>query len=476
MAWAMRSEVRRYDLVVIGSGPAGERAALLAANADKRVALVERESRPGGAMVNTGTIASKVLRETALLCSALRRRPIPGLETAFDRGVGFRRFLARTTLVRIEEHDRIERSIDRAGIDVLHGLGRIAGDRLIEVAQAEGPPIILATEHLLIAPGSRPHRPAHVDFAHPSIVDADGILELERMPGSLVVVGAGVIGCEYACIFAEMGVATTLLEPRDALLSFLDQEIRAALVDRMRALEIEVRFNTALEGAFGEGDGVVARLKGGEELRSEILLYALGRTGNTDGLGLERVGLAADARGLLAVDERFRTAVPWIWAAGDVIGFPALASTGQEQGRLAACHMFGLPPRHRLEAPVPMGIYTIPAIGSIGLSEADATAKGLATFVGRSRYRNNPRARMLGDDSGLCKLVFARDDRRLVGATIIGEDATELIHVVQTAMAHGAGADYLADACFTYPSLGELLKYAAIDALRNLAEPLRRAA
>lgn len=474
----MSPDSGRYDLVVIGSGPAGERAALMAAGAGRRVAIVERCPHPGGAMVNTGTIASKVLRETALLCSALRRRPLPGVRGEFEGQLSFRRLLARTTLVRLEEHDRIERSIDRAGIDVLRGHGRIAGERMIEVRGADGLLLELRTEHLLLAPGSRPHRPDIVDFSSPAIVDADGILELDRMPRSLVVVGGGVIGCEYACIFAELGVETTLLEPRDALLPFLDAEIRSVLAERMRDLGISIRFNAAVASARPHADGgahVVRR--DGSEHRSDLVLWALGRSGNTEDLGLERVGLVPDARGLLAVDADFRTSVPWIWAAGDVIGFPALASTGQEQGRLAAVRMFDLPRPGpgRPSALVPMGIYTIPAIGAVGITEEEARAKGIATLVGRARYRNNPRGRMLGDDTGLCKLVFAEEDGRLLGASIVGEDATELVHLAQTAMALGAGLDYFVDACFTYPSLGDLLKYAAIDARRRSSE-VRRAA
>ncbi|MDZ4752989.1 MAG: Si-specific NAD(P)(+) transhydrogenase [Phycisphaerae bacterium] len=460
----------RYDLVCIGSGPAGEKAAMMAASVGKRVLIVERESMPGGAMVNTGTIASKVLRETALLCSAFRRRPMPGIEFSLDRTVSFRRFLARKTLVQLEEHDRIERSIDRHGIDVLRGTARFAGEHCVEVTKPDHSTCVVKSDFVLIATGSRPHRPGNVDFNHPAIVDCEGILQLDAMPASLIVVGGGVIGTEYACIFAEMGVPVTIIEPRDALMPFLDSEIRDVMTSRMRGLNIELVFNAAPDAAFGQADGSGAvRLKDGREFAATNVLWSLGRVGNTDVLDLPTIGLEADSRGLVKVNATYRTSVPWVFAAGDVIGFPALASTSLEQGRIAACTMFELPYKERLAATVPIGIYTIPAVAAVGLNEQEARAKGIDVVVGRARYRNNPRGRMLGDDQGLCKLVFDAADRRLIGASIVGEDATEQIHVAQTAMAFNGCIDFFLEMCFNYPSLGELFKYAAIDAAATLA-------
>jgi NAD(P) transhydrogenase len=467
----------RYDLVCIGSGPAGEKAALLAASAGKRVAIVERESMPGGAMVNTGTIASKVLRETALLCSAFRRRPVPGIDFALDRAISLPRFMARKTLVQIEEHDRIERSIDRHAIDVLRGTGRFAGDHLLEVVRPDRTSTHLRCDFVLVATGSRPHRPGNVDFTHPAIVDCEGILQLDRMPHSLVVVGGGVIGSEYACIFAEMGVEVTIIEPRDALMPFLDREIREVLVGRMRELGIEILFNAAPELVAGRPDGSgFVRLKDGREIEGTNVLWSLGRVGNTDALALDTVGLQPDGRGLLKVDPTYRTSVDWIFAAGDVIGFPALASTSLEQGRIAASTMFALPYKEKLAATVPIGIYTIPSVAAVGLTEEEARSKGIDVVVGRARYRNNPRGRMLGDDQGLCKMVFDASDRRLLGASIIGEDATEQIHVAQAAMAFNAPVDFFLEMCFNYPSLGELFKYAAYDAAETFAVRARRRA
>ena len=460
----------RYDLVCLGSGPAGEKAALMAAAAGRRVAIVEREPMPGGAMVNTGTIASKVLRETALLCSAFRRRPVPGIEFSLDRGISLPRFMARKTLVQIEEHDRIERSIDRHGIDVIRGTGRIAGEHLIEVTRPDRSTEVLDAEFVLVATGSRPNRPGNVDFSSPAVVDCEGILHMDRMPESLIVVGAGVIGCEYACIFGEMGVHVTLLEPRDAIMPFLDREIREVLVARMREISIETMYGAMPDAVHGNPDGTATvHLKDGRELHGSVVLWSLGRVGNTDGIGLEGVGITPDQRGLLKVDSSYRTEVPWIYAAGDVIGFPALASTSLEQGRIAACSMFGFAYRDKLAATVPIGIYTIPAVAAVGMTEDDARKKGIDIVVGRARYRNNPRGRMLGDDQGLCKMIFAADDGRLLGASIVGEDSTEQIHVAQAVIAMGGGIDFFLEMCFNYPSLGELFKYAAIDAHETLA-------
>ena len=441
----------------------------MAASAGRRVAIIERESMPGGAMVNTGTIASKVLRETALLCSAFRRRPVPGVDFTLNQGLSLPRFMARKTLVQIEEHDRIERSIDRHGIDVIRGTGRFAGEHLIEVSHPDRGSEFIEAEFVLIATGSRPNRPGNVDFSCPSIVDCEGILQLDQMPRSLVVVGAGVIGSEYACIFGEMGVPVTLIEPRDAVMPFLDREVREVLVARMREISIDIMYSSVPDSVAGNADGsATVKLKDGRHVDGAVVLWSLGRVGNTDGIGLEGIGITPDQRGLLKVDSSYRTNVPWVYAAGDVIGFPALASTSLEQGRIAACSMFGIPYRDKLAATVPIGIYTIPSVAAVGLNEEEAKAKGLAVVVGRARYRNNPRGRMLGDDQGLCKMVFSADDGRLLGASVIGEDATEQIHVAQAVIALNGGIEFFVEMCFNYPSLGELFKYAAIDARETL--------
>ncbi|MHC4427659.1 MAG: Si-specific NAD(P)(+) transhydrogenase [Planctomycetota bacterium] len=458
-----------YDLVCIGSGPAGEKAATQAAYFGHRVAVVEREDRPGGAMVNTGTIASKALRETALLCSALRRRPLPGVTAELDHNLSIHKLMAQRYRVQYQEHDRIERNFDRLGIDVHRGQGRITDRQTVTVETLDGSVIELKTRFMLIATGSTPVRPDHIPFEHSSVVDADGVLDLARVPDSVVVVGGGVIGCEYACSLAEIGVQVVLIDPRDALLGWLDHECRDHLVRAMGDEGIEIRLNTTVQSATPLGDDrIEVRLDEEETLECDVMLWAAGRCSNTEDIGLEKVGITTGKRGLLLVNENYQTIVPTIYGAGDVIGFPALASTSMEQGRVAACHMFGIDFKRKLADTVPFGLYTIPSISSVGLNEAQAKEKGLDIVVGRAAYRFNARGRMLGDEEGLVKCIFDARTRRLLGTSIVGHDATELIHLAQFLIGNECGIDDLIDACFNYPSLSELYKYAAYDALGAL--------
>ena len=463
-----------FDLICIGSGPAGERAAVKAAGLGFSVALVEREGQPGGAMVNTGTVASKVLRETALLCSSFRRRPIPGIESDLDRSISFDRFLARTTLVRMEEHDRIESDLDLAGVQVIRGMARLDGPGRVLVQQENGETVTLETERVLLAVGSRPSRPDHVDFSHPSIVDSTSILQLQRMPESLVVVGGGVIGSEYASIFAEMGVPTTVIEPRSTLMRFLDEECREVIIEEMKRSGITFRFGSAPRAVHPLDSGAAVELEDGTQVRADTVLWALGRQGNTEDLGLQTVGLQPNARGLLVVDDTFQTPCPGIWAAGDVVGFPALASTSMQQAKIAVEHMFDLPSTSTISNLIPMGIYTIPSIASIGPDESSLKEHGHDVVVGRAEYRRNARGRMLGDDKGLVKLVFDRGTTALLHATIVGEDATELIHLAMMAIAQDWRIHDFRETCFTYPSLGALFKSAANSAAQRIRVDARR--
>lgn len=471
--------MRSFDLVVIGSGPAGEKAALQAASFGRRVAVIEMESRPGGAMVNTGTIASKALRETALTASALRRRPIPGWSQGPERDrLSMARFMARRTLVQMEEHDRIEAGFDDAGIEMMRGRGAILDAHSVEVTAPDGSTEVLAADFIMIATGSSPARGKQADFSQPGVVDANGILELDFMPHSLVVIGGGVIGCEYASIFAELGVEVTLIEPRVGLMRFLDVDVRGVLEAGMCDAGIAFRFGLTVASVRASDAEACARsgmqlltteLSDGTCLQSECVLWSLGRQGNTWNLGLDRVGVTPDDRGNLSVDREYRTTCPSIFAGGDVIGFPALASTSMEQGRIAACRMFNIPFRSDLAATIPIGIYTIPAVAAVGKTQEEAIAAGLDVVTGCGYYRNNPRGRMLGDDRGILKAVFDRATKRLVGVSIVGEDATELVHLAQWAIASGHGIDFLVETCFNYPSLSDLYKDAAYDAIRALA-------
>jgi len=463
--------MNEYDLICLGCGPAGEKAATQAAYFKHRSAIVERRPRPGGAMVNTGTIPSKALRETALLCSAFRRQPLPGVELALDRSMSVPRFMARTHLIEQQEHDRIESSMDRHGIDVISGQGRVVDPHTIVVEHGDGSETTHRARHILIATGSSPVRPDHVPFNHPSVVDADGVLELERMPSSMIIVGAGVIGCEYASVFAEIGVEVTIIDPRADVLSFLDTECRDHLIDSMREEGIGLWLGTTVSTVSTNPDDTVSiTTEDGRTLSADALLWAAGRSSNSAGIGLEDVGVEMGRRGLILVDERYRTNIPSIYAAGDVIGFPALASTSMEQGRIAACDMFGIDFKKKLADTTPIGIYTIPGISAVGLMEQAARDAGHRTVVGRALYRHNVRGRMLGDENGILKCVFDRDTRRLLGATIVGINAIELIHLAQLAIATGVGLDYMISACFNYPTLTEMFKYAAYNALQTLAE------
>lgn len=465
----MRGLMKRYDLVCIGCGPAGEKAAIQAAAAGRRVAIVERSGRPGGAMVNTGTIPSKALRETALLCSAFRRRPLPGMDLALDRSLSVPRFMAQRHLIEQQEHDHIEAELDRFGIEIVQGSARIVGPNEVAVTGHDGTMLALAAEYILVATGSSPVRPAHVPFDRPCVVDADGILELEHLPESLVIVGGGVIGCEYASIFAEMGVRTTLVHGGPAVLPFLDDECRAHLEEMMRENGVDVRAGVSVQAVLARADGVHVVDDRGREIQGEILLWAAGRSSNVEGLGLEEVGVALGNRGLVLVDDDYRTNVPSIFAAGDVIGFPALASTSKQQGRVAASAMFDLDFRGDRRS-IPIGLYTIPGVSSVGLTEAQALAEGLDAVPGRTLFRDNVRGRMLGDERGILKCVFERSTRRLLGATIVGEQATELIHLAQAILEREDAIGYFVDACFNYPSLAELYRSAAFDALRAMNE------
>lgn len=467
----------RFDLICIGSGPAGERAAVHAAAHGHSVAIVEREGLPGGAMVNTGTVASKVLRETALLCSAFRRRPLPGVDAAIDHSISFDQFLARTTLVQLEEHDRIELDLDRAGVRVIRGDARLDGPGRVLVERPDGSVRTIEAPRILIAVGSRPHRPDHVDFSHPAIVDSAGILELERMPRSLVVVGGGVIGSEYASIFAEMGVKTTLIDPRSTLMRFLDEECREVLIDQMRDAGISFQLGKQPVAVHPIGESSAAvEVESGERFEADVVLWSLGRDGNTEGLGLETASITPNERGLIEVNEQLRTHAEGIWAAGDVIGFPALASTTMQQARIAVENMFDLPVSERMTEVLPMGIYTIPAVATIGPTESELRESSREIIVGRAEYRRNARGRMLGDDRGMMKLIFERNSEQLLHATIVGEDATELIHLAMMAIAHEWRIQDFRDACFSYPSLGELFKSAAINGAGRIAVEAARQA
>lgn len=461
--------MQHYNLVVIGGGPAGEKAAAQAAYFRKKVALVERGPQLGGACINTGTLPSKTLRESALYFSGLHQRGLYGIDYSLREGLTVRDFMHRKDAVVEQERTNVRKNIAAHSVELFIGEGKFEDVHTLLVALPEGRSACLTADVFLIATGSRPHRPPEIPFDDKFIFDSDTILEMDRIPASLVVIGGGVIGCEYASIFAALGVQAALVDARERLLPFLDAEISERLRGRLAEIGVQFFLQERLEQLERTEAGVRVRLQSGRVVDAETALFAAGRRAAVDGLGLEKVGLGVNKRGYLEVNESYQTAVPHIYAAGDVIGFPALASTSMEQGRVAVCHAFGFQYKKRLAHMLPMGIYTIPEVSSVGETEQSCAEQGIRYEVGRARYANNARGQIAGDMSGLLKLVFRREDRQLLGVHIIGEGATELIHLGMMALESGAKIDSFIELVFNYPTLSEAYKYAAYDGLGNLA-------
>ncbi len=461
--------MERYDLVVIGSGPAGEKGAAQAAYFGKRVALVERGSVLGGACINTGTVPSKTLRESALYFSGLRQRGLYGIDYSLRDGLTVKDFMHHKDVVVDLEREKIARNLDAHRVDLLRGVGGFSGPHAVRVTQPDGKTSEIEGKVILIATGSRPHRPAEIPFDDKFIFDSDTILEMDRIPRSLVVVGGGVIGCEYASIFTALGAKVALVDGRERLLPFLDAEISERLRERLASLGVEFYLQERLGKLERTASGVRMSLQSGKTVEMETALFAAGRRGAVEGLNLEKAGLALNKRGYIEVNEFYQTAVSQIFAAGDVIGFPALASTSMEQGRVAVCHAFGFQYKQRLASMLPMGIYTIPEISAVGESEESCKEKGIDYAVGRARYANNARGVIIGDTSGLLKLIFRREDRQLLGVHILGESATELIHLGMQVLESAGKLDAFIELVFNYPTLSETYKYAGYDGLGNLA-------
>jgi NAD(P) transhydrogenase len=462
-----------YDLVVIGSGPAGEKGAARAAYFGKRVAVIEKEPEPGGAAVHTGTLPSKTLRETALFLSGHRQRRLYGLHVSLDPSMAVPKLLSRKDAVRKQEVDRIRRNLAWHNVDLLRGRARFVDAHTVDVTPSDGEARRVTAEVLLVATGSVPFHPPNIPFDDPRIDDSDTILLLDTMPKRMAVLGGGVIGCEYACMFAALGVKITLLEAKGELLSFLDAEVSEILRQAIVALGADVRLNTSAASVKRRGEEIVMELSTGDELAVDRLLIAAGRSGCTADLGLEHVGVKLGKRGCIEVDKDFRTSAPSVFAVGDVVGFPALASTSMEQARLAVANAFGLAYRAESSSLLPYGVYTIPEVSCVGLSEEDAIAKGLSVVVGRGLYKNCARGEICGDTSGLVKLVFDRATRTLLGAHCVGDSATELIHIGQALIELKGTVDTILTMVFNYPTLSEAYKYAAFDALGRFDEVKR---
>jgi NAD(P) transhydrogenase len=454
-----------FDLVVIGGGAAGERGAAQAAYFGKSVALVEKEQVHGGAMVNTGTLPSKTLRETALYLSGFRQRGLHGVDLKLSREASVDDFLYRLEAVVTEERTRISENLRRHGVRTFHGTARFTGPHTIAIDGAGAAPKVLHAKHVLIATGSSPHRPPQFPFDHTHVYDSDEIVRVHDIPKSMVVVGGGVIGCEYACLFAALGTRVTVVEPKPTILGFLDDDVVEVLKARMLALDIGFRMPAQVWGCEAVKGGVRLSLDSGDTLEAECVLVCAGRQGNTAGLGLEHLGVEVNKRGHIPVDPAtFRTKAPHVAAVGDVVGFPALASTSMEQARVAVVHLFDLKYKTKVAPIFPYGIFTIPEVSMAGETERDLTAKGVDYVAGRADFTHNSRGVMVGDE-GFLKLLFRRDDMTLLGVHCVGENATELVHVGLVALMSRATADLFIETCFNYPTISEAYKYATYDAL-----------
>ena len=458
----------KFDVVVIGCGPAGEKGGAQAAYFGKKVAVIERAVTVGGSCINTGTVPSKTLRESALYFSGLQQRGLYGIDYSLKENLTVHDFMHHEREVVEMERQRILRNLELHGIELVRGQASFEDGHTVVVSGQQGTRK-LQGEVILIATGSKPHRPAEIAFDDVHTFDSDTFLRIERIPKSLAVIGGGVIGCEYASIFMALGVEVTLVDGRDRLLPFLDAEISERLRDRFLGLGMHLWFNERPMKVENGAGGARLHMKSGKTLEVEAALFAAGRRAAVDGLNLEKAGLAINDKGYLGVDENYRTAIAHIYAAGDVIGFPALASTSMEQGRVAACHAFGLKYKQRVASLLPMGIYTIPEISAAGETEESCKEKGIEYCVGRAKYENNARGHITGDTAGMLKLIFSRQDRKLLGVSMIGESATELIHIGMMVLDNGLTIDEFIEAVFNYPTLSETYKYAAYDGLGNLS-------
>jgi NAD(P) transhydrogenase len=459
-----------YDMLVIGTGPAGQKAAIQAAKLNKKVGIIERKQVVGGVCINTGTIPSKALREAVLYLSGFRQRTIYGASYRLKKTITIEDLTFRANHVIKNEILVVQDQMARNGVDLFFGSASFVDPHRLQVESHRGW-FELTADFIVIAVGTEPARPSNVPFDGKTVIDTDGLLTMKRIPDSMVIVGGGVIGTEYACILATLGVAVTLIDKRPRLLEFVDGEIIEALQQQMKEIGVALYNNEEVVDIVRKKPGAVqVDLRHHGPIETSTLMYAVGRVGATRSLNLEAAGLKADDRGRLAVNEHFQTAVPHIYAVGDVIGFPALASTSMQQGRRASCHAFGQPDRSDT-ALLPYGIYTIPEISMVGRNEEELRQTDTPYGAGIARYKEIARGQLIGDQTGLLKLLFHRHTRHLLGVHAIGEGATELIHIGQAVMAFHGKIDYFVDTVFNYPTLAECYKVAALDGINRLPKP-----
>jgi NAD(P) transhydrogenase len=454
-------------MIVIGSGPAGQRAAVQSAKLRKRVAIIDKREVVGGVCVNTGTIPSKSFKEAVLYLTGFRQRHIYGAGYQVKADISMADLTLRCNKIMQLEVEVIKNQLNRNKVDTIYGHASFIDPHTVEISSSKGA-LRKTAEKFVIAVGASPYRPPNIAFDSQSIFDSDDVLGLKKLPREIVVVGGGVIGTEYGSMFAALGVNVTIVDQRKRLLGFVDEEIIENFSFQMRDMDVRLRLGEEVAScATREDNQVVTTLKSGKIIVSDCVLYSAGRVSATATLGLENVGIAIDGRGKLSVNDNFQTSQPHIYAAGDVIGFPALASTSARQGRLAACHAFGVI-EEIMDVPLPYGIYAIPEISLVGANEEELTEKGVPYETGIARYREIARGKLLGDENGMLKLLFHRETLEILGVHIIGEYATELIHIGQAVIALKGGLTYLRDAVFNYPTLAECYKVAALDGFNKI--------
>jgi NAD(P) transhydrogenase len=461
--------VQEFELLVVGSGPGGQRAAIAAAKLGKRVAIVDRKGMVGGVCVNTGTIPSKTLREAVLYLTGTNQRELYGASYQVKEDITVSDLTARTQHVIAREAEVVRTQLQRNHVKYYQGTAQFLDPHTMLVTDTlAGVEFKLGAERIVIATGTRPARPKKVEFDERRIMDSDGVLDMDHIPASMVVVGAGIIGIEYASMFAALGTRVTVVERRDTMIDFVDGELVEALKFHLRDLSVTFRFNEEVESVRLTERATLTTLKSGKRIPAEVVMYSAGRQGVTDNLGLDKAGLSADERGRIKVDDSYRTEADHIYAVGDVIGFPALASTSMEQGRLAAHAAFDEPTAGMDTVLQPIGIYTIPEISYVGRTEAELTESAIPYEVGISRYRELARGQIVGDSYGMLKLLVSPDTKKLLGVHVFGTNATELVHIGQAIMGTGGTIDYLVNAVFNYPTLSETYKVAALDAVNKM--------
>jgi NAD(P) transhydrogenase len=456
-----------FDLVVVGCGPAGEKGAAQAAYFGHSVAVVERRSRPGGAAIAVSGVPVKALRDTAVYLSGWSRREVYGVSVSLAPDVVMNRLRARLSDVVATMTAAVQSNLERHGVELVHGEARLGPDRTVIVRNEHGGERALRARVVLLAAGSHPHHPPEIPFDDADVHDSETVLSIERLPEYLVVVGGGPVGCEYASIFAALGVQVTLVDRGERLLTLLDSELSQALAQSLTRSGVRLMLGAHVEMVGRDAAGLIVRV-GGEDMRPELVLHAVGRAGNVEGLGLAEAGVQVDDRGRVRVDQNFQTTAQGIYAAGDITGPPGLASVAMEQARVAMCRAFEIPFKESLDPVVSAGIYTLPEAAMVGLTEDAARAAGEDVETGRAFFDANARAQIAGTTEGLVKLVFRASDRQLIGAHILGEEATELIHIAQAMLHQRASIDEFINTTFNFPTRADAYKYAAYDGLQRL--------